>query len=357
MTKKLLALCAALILPSLGLATQYANVAIVAKSGGDYLHPVDALNSLASWCPSPSATSPCLVKILPGVYDLAERTPAQLAMRSHVDVEGSGASGTTLKASSGYPVFFATGTTAELRALAVETTAASNALGYGAGIFNADATLRDVVLRVSGGYAAKGVMIQGSPGAPAYGAVRSVLLERVTVSVSGSTSINYGVDAGRIDLTLRDCDVSVSGGSEAYALLVRNPSTAGSTVDVVDSTIRATLGVSTTRGVVVSSSREVNLTGSRVEATGSGSTAALHVSQYQGLSPTVRLDGCRVAAGSAQPASASVYAFIGAGPVLLVGASRLDGSIPPPGGNGVATCVASYTGGYQPLDGQCQPLP
>ena len=63
------------------------RVAIVAPSGGNYTDPVTAMANLNSWCPSPSATKPCLMKIMPGVYDIGSET---INMQPYVSIEGSG---------------------------------------------------------------------------------------------------------------------------------------------------------------------------------------------------------------------------------------------------------------------------
>ena len=51
-----------------GKAQRRGRVAVVAKSGGDYTSPIAAMADLASWCDIPGQG--CLVKILPGSYDL-----------------------------------------------------------------------------------------------------------------------------------------------------------------------------------------------------------------------------------------------------------------------------------------------
>lgn len=72
------------------------NVAIVAPSGGDYTDPVTAMADLSMWCGTPSATNPCLLKIMPGIYDIGPNT---LQMQQYVDIEGSGENTTKI---SGY---------------------------------------------------------------------------------------------------------------------------------------------------------------------------------------------------------------------------------------------------------------
>jgi hypothetical protein len=67
--------------PALGIAaTSYANVVVVAKSGGDYPSLAQAMNSI-----TPTADSPYIIKIKPGVY-----TEPAMVLKSYVDIEGSG---------------------------------------------------------------------------------------------------------------------------------------------------------------------------------------------------------------------------------------------------------------------------
>ena len=73
----------------------YQGVAVVAKSGGQYTDPVDAMNKIQEWCP-PSSTGKaprCLLKIMPGIYFLGSNP---LKMREYVDIEGAGEKTTLL---------------------------------------------------------------------------------------------------------------------------------------------------------------------------------------------------------------------------------------------------------------------
>lgn len=78
---------------------KYGKVAVAAQSGGDYTDPVAAMAALATWCGIPSSTNPCLLKIMPGVYDIGNNS---LQMQPYVDIEGSGENVTTI---SGTPTF------------------------------------------------------------------------------------------------------------------------------------------------------------------------------------------------------------------------------------------------------------
>jgi hypothetical protein len=71
---------------------KYANVIVVATSGGDFTSPIQAVNSITT----ASASNPYLVKIMPGVYDLGT---APLQMKPHIDVEGSGQENTIITSS------------------------------------------------------------------------------------------------------------------------------------------------------------------------------------------------------------------------------------------------------------------
>lgn len=79
-----------------GPVAKYSNVAVVAVSGGDYMDPAAAMQNLASWCPSPSASSPCLVKVMPGQYTVN----SSVQMAGFVDLEGSGENVTRIVNSS-----------------------------------------------------------------------------------------------------------------------------------------------------------------------------------------------------------------------------------------------------------------
>jgi hypothetical protein len=53
-----------------------------------YTSPVLALNDASTWCGIPSKLSPCVIKIMPGVYDLGA---SDLNMVQYVDIQGAGA--------------------------------------------------------------------------------------------------------------------------------------------------------------------------------------------------------------------------------------------------------------------------
>ncbi|MFZ4855765.1 MAG: hypothetical protein ACOYL3_05155 [Desulfuromonadaceae bacterium] len=64
-------------------AVKYAQVVVVAKSGGDSNNPANAVAAISD----ASATKPYLVRVMPGVYDIGN---ASVVMKPFVEMEGSG---------------------------------------------------------------------------------------------------------------------------------------------------------------------------------------------------------------------------------------------------------------------------
>ncbi|HIJ88793.1 MAG TPA: hypothetical protein HPP97_14140 [Desulfuromonadales bacterium] len=89
---------------------KYGNVAVVAQTGGDYSDPYTAMANVSTWC---NNGSPCLLKIMPGVYDIGTNI---IPMASNVDIEGAGV-GTT-KIVGGFSYYIVGNT--EIRAISIE---------------------------------------------------------------------------------------------------------------------------------------------------------------------------------------------------------------------------------------------
>lgn len=80
-----------------GETPHYANVIVVAKSGGDFTDVNAALQSIAD----ASALNPYLVKIMPGTYTVS----SPVNMKPYVDIEGSGESVTKIAGTIQYTVW------------------------------------------------------------------------------------------------------------------------------------------------------------------------------------------------------------------------------------------------------------
>jgi hypothetical protein len=111
------------------------RVAIVAPSGGNFTNPATAMTNLSSWCPSRSETNPCLLKIMPGVYNIGSTI---VTMQPYVDIEGSGENVTKITGNITHNLSYngvvIGASFSEIRFLTIENT---NATGeYAAAIFN-----------------------------------------------------------------------------------------------------------------------------------------------------------------------------------------------------------------------------
>ena len=155
----------------------------VALSGGDYTDPLTAMNDVSTWCGTPSATNPCLLKIMPAVYDIGTNS---LQMQSYVDIEGSGENTTKIKGNVfGLSGVVYGGNNAEIRFLTVENTGGGD---FAIAIYNnsSSPTMTNVTATASGGTNNIGVInnVSASP-----------TMTNVTATASGGTN-NYGVYNG-----------------------------------------------------------------------------------------------------------------------------------------------------------------
>ncbi len=180
------------------------KVAIVAPADGDYTSPVAAMNALSTWCGTPSASNRCLVRIQPGIYDLAG---GALLTQPYVDVEGSGENATVIK--SGTAVV-QSADNVEIRFLTVESTggASSSSAIYVAG----SSKLTHVTARAAGGQSSNiGIDIRyGSP-----------VLTDITVDLQGEFATNWGIISGTNNgntVTMKNVLISVGNGNFNYGI-------------------------------------------------------------------------------------------------------------------------------------------
>jgi hypothetical protein len=248
----------------------YANVVIVAKYGGDYTDPWAAMEAYEGWCDLPSATNPCLLKIMPGVYDIGTFS---VWMQNYIDIEGSGELVTKIlghidSASSGV----VHGAAAELRFLTIENTGggshataiyndrsasyptsnprithvtayAHDGTDYSTAIYNtnnSNPVMTNVTATASGGTECYGVFNQSSSGS----------MTNVTAKADSGTT-NYGVRNQNITssmppMTMTNVTATASGGTEDNFGVAND--TAKTTMTNV--TALATLGTKGNTGIV-----------------------------------------------------------------------------------------------------------
>ena len=322
------------------------HVAIVATSGGDYTDPSTAMTNYSAWCPAPSATHPCLLKIMPGVYTVG----SSVVMQAYIDIEGSGEKTTKITSalsSSAWPPDTATLTgasNAELRFLTVENTGAGS---YTTAILNTSQSpsMLHVTATASGGTG-------GNYGV--YNYASSPTMTNVTATVSGGTGGNYGVYNYFISSpAMTNMTATASGGTSSYGVF--NYSTSSPAMTNVTAT--ASGGTSNNIGV---SNNTSSPTMTNVTATASGGADNIGVSNstssptmtnvtasgsgggtynygvYNDTSGTVTINNS-VIKGTTNSIDN------GAGVTTLVGNTKLDGVT---SNAGTLTCAGVYNATY-----------
>jgi hypothetical protein len=221
----------------------YDRVAIVATSGGDYNNPATAMSEYATWCRTLSATKPCLLKIMPGVYNVGS---SSVVMQHYIDIEGSGEKITKITGIND------TGTVlgesnAEIRFITIEnTTTGSNARAiynglkspsilhvtatasggdYSQGVYNSNSspTMVHVTAKSSGVTLSYGV----------YNTFSSPVMTNVTATASGGGS-NYGVFNAYSSPVMTNLTATASGGTYSFGVL----NSLNSTVKIYNSVIK-----------------------------------------------------------------------------------------------------------------------
>jgi len=314
---------------------RYANVVVVAKSGGDFTDPIAAIESIVD----ASSTNPYLVKIMPGVYDFGSNA---LYMKEYVDIEGAGENATVL--TSAVERYVGTGTVygygtgkAELRFLTI-----SNQSAGGTAIVISYASTR--VTHVSAA-ASGSVIVMSGIGEPK--------LEHVTVNSSGVDGIWDGiwVQGGSSypgpSVVISDTTVTSSGfgirftGGCTTAPIIRNTTINASTAIYLSSLEIILTNVSATGAVTGIS----NNNGSSTTITNSSISGGLfgYLNRYGGVTT---IDHSVIAGGTRAIDH-------DANDLLKVGSSKLVGGIFP-SGTGTLTCVNSHDGNYLPLNSFCE---
>jgi hypothetical protein len=299
-----------------GPAAHYSNLIVVANSGGDFSNPVDAVNSITD----ASATNPYLVKIMPGFYDIGDKT---ISMKSYVDIEGSGENVTTIYGTHFLLVAGASNT--EIRSLTVNspcTNENTNALWYISAnnykISNITVNLNNSCSGTNGSSA-----IQLSYGSNAN-------LKNVTVNINDS-GVGTGGVIGIVDQettsTLNNIKVNVISPSFAQGLLVSGTAT----LNNVDA---KAIGSREGAGIVVGGNAGI------INSIAEGNTYG--IKNYGG---TAKIDHS-VITGPLQAVS-----YIDTYSPIFVAGSRLNNGLYP--GHGPITCAGVYDGNYNFYPNSC----
>lgn len=383
----------------------YQGVAVVAKSGGQYTDPVDAMNKIQEWCPTLSAAKPrCLLKIMPGVYSLGTRT---LKMREYVDIEGAGETMTLISGksatSAGYDATLSTGlvvgaSNAEVRFLGISATdqaaffnnnaspllthlaiSATGSEPYGGiyGIYNVASSPRITDVNI---YARRGGHVVGiynsAASAPRMQQVR--VTAKDAMSLSGVTNVDSSPEM--LDMTIRASEaegcngvtnvnsspkmvnVSVAASHCAYgAIGVANGASSPVMINVTASGETSNYCAGITNS---SSSSPVMTNVTAIATDGQDESTGIYNSSSSAVLSNVTASGshagmvCYAHSGenhkifvdrSTFTGTSSVISTVGTS--LQIGGSKLAG---PVSAHGPVSCVNSYSGDYLPLNNVCQ---
>ncbi len=212
----------------------YGGVAVVSKSGGDYTDPRLAMSDIADWCGTPADDHPCLLQIMPGIYDLAENA---LSMADYVDIAGSGRNNTIITSTHSSGSGAAGSATlvgadnSELRHLSViNQGGGENSIGI-YNFTNDTFSVRDVSVTVSGGTVNNyGIANIGSDTKQIS---RNMNISNVTVSVSDAFSI--GIANKLASPSMTDIHINPQGTTQSvgiYNLTYSSPLIRGLTVNI-----------------------------------------------------------------------------------------------------------------------------
>lgn len=170
---------------------KYANVIIVAKSGGDFSDPIAAIASITT----ASATNPYLVKIMPGVYDLGT---TGLSLPSFVELEGSGKIATKLIGSANC------NPSSALRSLSIENPSGGGLTVNSADVRNVSVKAKDVGIAAYGNATISSSDVEAS---------RLNSLESVGIFVASTPA------SQRVTLTdVTALATGTNGGTDGYAI-------------------------------------------------------------------------------------------------------------------------------------------
>ena len=322
----------------------YGNVAIVALSGGNYTDPVSAMKNVATWCGTPSATNPCLLKIMPGVYDLAG---GSLTMQPYVDIEGSGEQATTISSTINGDVFPPNAVVkgadnAEIRFLTVRCAASTGM--YNVAILNrshspkishvtaivlgAGTSLAPIgnygVYNQSSSTSMNDVTVTATATTPGVGTTNrgvfnfnsSPNMSNVTATSSGNEASNTGVENVNSSTSMNNVTAIASGDSAGNFAIINQDST----TTMTNVTARALGAVNAVnRGMLCSGTVSIF-------------TVLVDRSTFEGSTNSISNAGCS----------------------LLIGSSKLMGSVGTVGPTPAYTCAFSYNENYVALGTNCQ---
>ena len=320
-----------------------------------------ALSAVQNANPTPGPTTPYVLKIEPGVYDLGSQA---FPMRSFVDVEGSGEGVTTIT-STAYSGGATPGTgtvvgadNAELRFLTV-----ANTSGNGNAVALYDSLVSPRITRVTLSATASGT----ANGYGVWDSSSSPTLDNVSIAVdgtaAGSATADVGIDASSSSPTVRDTTILVTTnnlnntGTGLFITGSSQPTLGNVTIALtgpggVQYGVRSPgvppSSLTTLRDVVISlagsGGNQGIQNGGAMTLSDTTVTAANGIVSYgfenQGTSVTI--DDSRITASTALIISSGT---------TKIGASLVSGGVAV--SSGTLVCAASYNSAYAVLNSSC----
>ncbi len=300
----------------------YANIAIVAKSGGDYSDPVAAMSDVSNWCGS----GPCLLKIMPGLYDIGA---ASLVMQDGVDIEGSGQLSTKIigrintNPISGV-VSARNVSSAELRNLTIENNNGTG--GLQAAIYNEFASPKiSNVTVITSNAASASYAIYNHSSSP------KIINASIIANTSNSFDDMVGVyNFGDSSPSMMNINININS-SQGHAFGISNYASGSSVAspDIVDVTIVVT-------GYVAMGISNVNSTPSIFSTKSTVSGVAVSTGIYSSGNSVVKADHLVTNGAIENVSPASIY----------IGNTRVGGSV---ANSGTIKCFGVYNGNYDPV--------
>ena len=297
---------------------------------------------------SANPSSPVVIKLEPGMYDIGSLT---LDLRAFVTLEGSGEQETT--------IFFVSSGAAALRAgIGVVTTVRSLAVqAFGSGgtvtgvsVEGGVLTLDEVTVRVDGSApTSNGVMVSSG----------TATLEECSIKVLASSMTTCGVCAGSATLSMYDTDVECTASSSGTATGVQF----SGVVDIVGGSVTVTNGLNGI-GVSTASSSVRRFSGVDISVASFGSSVGLRQTAGTIEPQDVDIDGfvaidadgnidlrnSRISGSTSSITTSSAVAVVRAGGCEIDGpVSRFPGS--------TTKCVCSYGDEFDPLTATCDQEP
>lgn len=187
---------------------KYANVIIVAKSGGDFTNPRDALNSITD----ASVTNNYLIKVMPGTYDIGAN---YFMLRPYIDVLGEGVDISKIITHSN--TGFLTALNSSFRNLTLETKGFPDPTTFAYGLSappQGNATIRDLKVVVSG-HDNSNIAVFAQTGS------QNIVVENVTAIASSDTGTNYGIQSEGTDITIRNSKAIANGQGSNVAICLK----------------------------------------------------------------------------------------------------------------------------------------